>query len=167
MSDHQVALLAEWPIVLACVKISFIFYLLGDEEGFVVTEHFLEKNLEIQIEKEHLSLRLRWLGAAEANEKSGAVRQFLYTMKEQAVADGKKIILDFSHLDYMNTSFIGMVTNFVLAISDEKAQVEVVMDTKVNWQRFSYRAFATIFSQTDNVSVLDSSSTRPSIRSGK
>lgn len=120
-------------------------------------EHqFAEKNLRIKIGETPDFLRLEWIGSADAHDTDTAIKQFLYELKDRAIEKGQKIVLDFRSLEYISTKYIAMVAKLVLSISEEKGKVEVLMDTKVNWQRFSHRAFSTLTSDDNNILIIDS-----------
>lgn len=116
--------------------------------------YFTEKSLEIKIQETSDTLRLNWIGEADADAKDSETKLFLYRMKDHAVSKNTKLILDFSGLEYMNTSFIGMIANFVLAVSKDGGFVELILDTKVRWQEFSTRAFEKLFSRIENISIV-------------
>ncbi len=123
-------------------------------------ERIMVKNLELRLEESSQVLRLIWLGEADERYPGDVVRPFLYRAKDHAVSSCQRIVLDFSSLEFMNSSFIGTVTNLVTAISDEGVEVEIIFNTTISWQDLSNRAFSIIFSKKDNVTVVDLTTTQ-------
>ncbi len=123
-------------------------------------ERITIENLELRLEESAQALRVVWLGEADARYPGNEVRPFLYRVKDHAVSNGQRIVLDLSMLEFMNSSFIGTVTNLVTSIADDGAKVDVIFNTTRSWQDLSNRAFSIIFSKKDNVTVIDLAGTQ-------
>ncbi|MCU0663369.1 MAG: hypothetical protein MUC50_13715 [Myxococcota bacterium] len=119
-----------------------------------MTKTVADKNVKIQLVETSQEYQLVWRGMAEGHT-SDAVRLFLYQAKEQAAAQGAKIVMNLTLLEFMNSSFIGMVTNYVTSLSNDGAKVEIMFDTNIGWQELCRRAFSRIFASQENVTVTD------------
>ncbi len=70
-------------------------------------------NLEILLQTSPSHLRILWRGEADERNPAEVIRPFLDQGASSAVEQNRKIVIDLSALDFMNSSCIGLITNFI------------------------------------------------------
>lgn len=113
-----------------------------------------ENKLKIMSRETFIETRLTWQGETEGHA-SEAVRTFLYNAKDQALSKNAKIVLDFTQLQFMNSAYIGTITNLVNSINTNNGKVHLIFDTGTTWQNLCVRALKIIFASQENVTITD------------
>ena len=114
-------------------------------------------NLKIQVKDSPARLRLLWSGEADEQNPTQTIRPFLTQSTKTAVSQKQKIVINLSRLNFMNSSCIGLFTNFIRELDELGAEVEIVFNTSKTWQVMTMRCTSTIFSTKENIRIVDMS----------
>ena len=112
-------------------------------------------SLDIVVTETPQSLRVVWKGEADERDPRKLLLPFLDEVTDRATAAGKKITLDFGELVFMNSACIGLAIAFLKALNEREVKVDVLYDTRHDWQTLSMKCTRTIFARTDNVKISD------------
>jgi anti-anti-sigma factor len=112
-------------------------------------------NLEVRLVRSNGDLIVEWLGEADERDPSRTLRPFLDDALRAALDGHRRLVLDLTQLEFMNSSAIGLVTHFAKSGDESGSLVEVRFDTRKAWQVLSKRCTVTIFARSPNVTVVD------------
>ncbi len=106
-------------------------------------KRFVQGELTLQLEETTSELRLTWLGRSSDREPSRFLVPVLTEALERARAAGLPLVMDFSALEYMNSSTF---TPVVKALDESRRlSVSVVLEYSISrkWQALSFSALRT------------------------
>ncbi len=112
-------------------------------------------NLEILLQHTSASLTILWRGEADERSPVTNVRPFLDKGSANASAEKLSIVIDLTELEFMNSSCIGLLTNFLKSLDIHDLEVEVVFDTNKTWQVLTRRCTEIVFSRRPNITISD------------
>ena len=98
------------------------------------------------------AIELKWLGKSVEREPGKILNPIFSDLLMQGKKENKRIIVDFSFLDYMNSSTIMTISKFLEKGKDSENQITVRYNSSRRWQKMSFNALK-IF-QTSNGSIL-------------
>ncbi len=111
---------------------------------------FEKDGLEIVVGTTSSEVTVTWRGASDSRTPLAFLSPLVDKIIE--VSNGRKVTVDFSRLDFMNSSTITSVIGLVKSLNETSPSV-VVIFADVDWQRVHMRCMRTITRVLDNVRV--------------
>lgn len=108
-----------------------------------VLKQYVEGELTLELSREGGEIRLAWSGKSAQREPGRFLMPILAEALERAKAEGLSLALDFTALDYMNSSTF---TPVVKALDESRRlSVPVVLEYSLSrkWQSLSFSALRT------------------------
>lgn len=93
-------------------------------------------DLTLKIEENPADIRISWEG--KSTERDPA--RFLSPVLSSQLEKHKKLVMDFTHLQYMNSSTVTPILKLIEQISHGQGQLEIVFDRQLKWQELSFSA---------------------------
>lgn len=124
---------------------------------------FEYEGLKISVEEALGSTVIDWTGESDTRDPSSHIGPYLSELASRL--HGKAVRLRFDGLQYMNSSTVTPIMQFVRELSAVAKRVTVHYDESVQWQATSFRAMRVVARRWPNVEVLGIDS--PSRRSGR
>jgi anti-anti-sigma factor len=115
-------------------------------------ENLNKDNLNISIEMYNNVLKLYWKGVSDSRNPSLFLEPF-FTELLNEVSDYKKCVFDFTDLDFMNSSTIGPLLQFIKCVRDLPLNLVLCYSQKKEWQEMSFRSMRIITNRMENVTV--------------
>ncbi len=108
-------------------------------------------DLHINIEAQDSLVTMKWLGKSRERDP-GAM---LYPYFNEIVNDikDKQITIDFSKLEYMNSSTVPPILKLFKLLDTREISTRIIYDNQSGWQCASFKALSTIAESLDNVDV--------------
>jgi hypothetical protein len=113
---------------------------------------FEREGLLVQILDEPDTARIVWSGVSETQDPELGIGMFL----KEALPDlaGKKVVVDFRELDYMNSATTLTVLQFVRELSARGLQTELRYNPAAEWQRIAFRSLKTVTQTLPTVHIV-------------
>jgi hypothetical protein len=99
-------------------------------------------------------VEVRWIGRSIARNPRTFLQPVLSRLFDEALAAGKRLVLDFRDLEYLNSSTITPVVRLLARARDDGGRVLVRYHHHEPWQRLSFSALK-VFERADGVVHLD------------
>ena len=106
-------------------------------------------DLRIEIVCDADSLSLLWFGRSDAKDPVMVLGPLLDTLRESF--EQRATFFDFRSFEYMNSSTIHPLLNFLQTASNHAPNVVVRYDGSKTWQRLSFRAIETLARPWGNI----------------
>lgn len=103
--------------------------------------------IEVHEEEEHITAI--WLGKSVEREPGKVITPILVRLVRRSSEKGKRLILDFRSLAYMNSSTITPIIKILERAKRGSTQVTVIYDSTLKWQDLIFSAL-TIFKTKDD-----------------
>ena len=100
-----------------------------------------------------MSVTIKWLGKGDIRNPAEVLAPYL--TKLAAEAGPAMIVVDFRPLEYVNSSTVGAILQFIKQLDSHGAEVLVRYDSSVDWQRVNFLCMMTIARTLKNVRVAD------------
>lgn len=113
---------------------------------------FQSGELQIRIESTARILRLGWHGRSDSQDP-GAVLRPLFAELQSELAGDKEVELDFTKFEYMSSSTIRPIIQFLEDSRKQVRDVRVRYTPAKNWQRLSFKAIEALATGWSNVTV--------------
>lgn len=99
-------------------------------------------DLTIKVEEKNTDVYISWLGKSREREPGAVINPYI----EGIISDleGKKLIMDFVKLEYMNSSTVPSIIKMFKLLDTRKIQTKVLYNKSSNWQSASFKALSTI-----------------------
>ncbi len=107
-------------------------------------------NMEICFEAGDLN-RLIWKGKSIDRDPSATLKPYLDEVIDGI--KGGKLEVDFSPLEYMNSSTVPPIIHMAKKLNESSTKTEIFYNRSSSWQSASFKALETIVLKMDNVSV--------------
>ena len=108
-------------------------------------------DLHIEIDEKDGKIIMKWLGKSRERDP-GAL---LYPYFNEIINEIKEgdLIIDFSELEYMNSSTVPPILKLFKLIDTRKIKTKILYDGRSGWQSASFKALSTIAETLDYVDV--------------
>ena len=94
---------------------------------------------------------LQWRGEVTARDPGALLSPYLdKILLRQA---DSKVVLDFSYMDFMNSSTLVPIVSFIKKASKQSLAVELRYNSTVSWQRVSHQCMTVMCSKLTNIEV--------------
>jgi hypothetical protein len=117
------------------------------------TKSFTTNSLEIKVNENEDSIKLTWSGKSIDREPGKFISPILLEMIKRSTETGKRLILDFRHLSYMNSSTITPIIKVLERAKKGRNQITVTYEKSLRWQEVNFSALK-IFETTDQRVVI-------------
>ena len=118
-------------------------------------KRWLQGTLSLELTEAPEALRLTWAGRSTAREPARFLMPLLAESFASARTAGLPLVLDFTGLDYMNSSTL---TSVIRALDESRRlSVPVVLEYSLarRWQELSFSAFRTFETLDGRIKVTD------------
>lgn len=106
------------------------------------------RDLTLEIADVDGGIKIKWLGKSTAREPSLFLAPILTDVLRKSVEENKPIILDFTALEYMNSSTITPIIRLLDNARRGSTVVKVFYNKKLKWQELNFSALE-IFQTND------------------
>jgi len=113
-------------------------------------KNFKNDNMEIQFESGDLN-RLIWTGKSINRDPSEELNPYLDEILEHL--KGKKLEVDFSNLEYMNSSTVPPIIYMAKKLNQNNIETDIFYNCSSSWQSASFKALETIVLKMDSIKV--------------
>ena len=103
-------------------------------------ESYRSNLLEVEVEETDKSVVTKWTGKSVDRNPSEFIVPILTNLLERNNGTTKKIVLDFQHLDYMNSSTITPIIKILERAKRGNVQLVVEYNKGLKWQDLSFSA---------------------------
>ena len=113
------------------------------------TNQYTNGLLNIVVSEEGASITVIWSGKSVDREPSKFITPILVRLVKRCSEQNKRLVLDFRHLSYMNSSTITPIIKILERARRGSTQVTVLYDGDLKWQELIFSAL-TIFTTKDD-----------------
>jgi len=103
-------------------------------------EKFNNNNLEIIIEENPSNLEIFWIGKSTDRMPSNFLNPIFKQIFTRSSTANKKLVMDFTKLEYMNSSTIMSISKFIEQGKNQDYHLTVLYNKKRRWQELSFSA---------------------------
>jgi anti-anti-sigma regulatory factor len=104
------------------------------------TKTFTNHSLEIKVIESDDSIKLLWSGKSIDREPSKFITPILLDIIKRSTDVGKRVVLDFSKLAYMNSSTITPIIKVLERAKKGKNKITVSYEKSLRWQEVNFSA---------------------------
>jgi hypothetical protein len=115
---------------------------------------FQFEQLRLQVDTLGEAVHIVWLGCSDMRNPAEAIEPFLKGLVPKFPY--KKVVLDFSKFEYMNSATVSPIMAFVRLLDSQSFTTTLRYDIKVDWQRVNCNCMKAISRTLKHVSVLES-----------
>jgi anti-anti-sigma regulatory factor len=112
------------------------------------TRTFTNNSLEIKVTENEDSIKLTWSGKSIDREPGKFISPILLDIIKRSTDAGKRVILDFGKLAYMNSSTITPIIKVLERAKKGKNKITVTYEKSLRWQEVNFSALR-IFETAD------------------
>jgi hypothetical protein len=112
------------------------------------TKTFTNHSLEIKVIESDDSIKLLWSGKSIDREPSKFITPILLDIIKRSTDVGKRVVLDFCKLAYMNSSTITPIIKVLERAKKGKNKITVNYEKSLRWQEVNFSALK-IFETAD------------------
>ena len=120
--------------------------------GATLTRHH-EGALSIDVAEEEGALVLAWRGRSDAREPGRFLVPVLEAAFERARAGGRRLVLDFTAVEYMNSSTFTPIVKLLAQARAATVPVALVYSLARSWQALSFSALRTFETRDGRITV--------------
>lgn len=111
-------------------------------------------DLEINItEEDDERVKINWLGVSNARDPAVIINPIID--KITAELDCKEVTIDFTDLEYINSSTVPPIVRLIKEIHKKSIKTYVAYDHSSKWQQESFRALGTLAKVLRNVVIVE------------
>ena len=110
-------------------------------------ETYKNNMLRIEVEEDESTIYIKWLGKSVDREPGIFVTPILSRAIEKGEG-GKKVIMDFCNLEFMNSSTITPISKIMESAKSGNCRLSILYTQSINWQELSFSALK-IFETSD------------------
>lgn len=114
-------------------------------------ENLVADNLKILVQ-DGAEAVMQWQGTSTAREPAAIINP--YVDKIVPLLKNKPVRVDFTQLQYMNSSTVTPIIRLIRLFDSEGIKTTVIYDKNSKWQQASFKALETLARMLDNIDVL-------------
>ncbi|HSN93264.1 MAG TPA: STAS domain-containing protein [Anaeromyxobacteraceae bacterium] len=114
---------------------------------------FAERDLVIEVQESGEEIRLVWSGKSIDREPGRFLMPIFNQLLERVRGDPKRIAIDFSRVEYMNSSTFAPLVKLLDAARRSGASVVLEYSPSRNWQTLSFTALRTFETPDGRIAV--------------
>ena len=107
--------------------------------------------LVIKLEKKGGNVVMSWLGKSRERDPAALLNPYFDEIASEV--EGSKITVDFINLEYMNSSTVPPIIQFVKRLDTLNVITNVYYDKSSEWQSASFKALGTISQGLKNINI--------------
>lgn len=115
-------------------------------------QDFEDGNLKITVTEESDKHTMMWIGQSDARDSAVIVNPYLDEFLNNF--KGKELVLDFQNLDYMNSSSIAPIIQFIFKLNKKAIKTAVLYSAALKWQKVSFKAIEALSKAMPSISVI-------------
>jgi len=113
------------------------------------TKKYTNKFLSIHVAEQASNIKVQWQGKSIDREPAKFISPILVKVLNMASVMNKRIIMDFQHLSYMNSSTITPIIKILERAKKGMIKITIVYQKSMKWQELNFSALE-IFKTKDN-----------------
>jgi len=114
-------------------------------------EDYNISNLKITISETEDSLIMIWKGSSDSANPGDDLNP--YFQDNVVNFQNKKLMIDFSELEYMNSSTVPPIIKLIGLLNSKNITTTIIYLKDSNWQRTSFKALESIVKSMNNIEV--------------
>ncbi len=114
-------------------------------------ENMNDGTLTIEI-KDDAIITMSWLGRSENREPATVLNPYLAKIIDGL--SGKELAVDFTKLEYMNSSTVPPIIQLLKNLEAKKVVTKIFYDKESKWQAASFKALETISKAMTSIEVM-------------
>lgn len=114
-------------------------------------ENMIDGALSIEI-RDGEKITMSWLGKSESREPSAVLNPYL--AKTIDAISGKGMVVDFTKLEYMNSSTVPPIIQLIKNLNSKSIATKIYYDKESKWQAASFKALETISKALSSIEVI-------------
>ena len=115
---------------------------------------FTQKSLTLRVDDVGERYEVHWSGKSTARNPSQFIAPILKATMQAAEDNGRMVRLDFTQIEYMNSSTVTPVIRVLDAAKRKQIEVEVVYAADLRWQELSFSALRVFCDKGSSISIL-------------
>ena len=113
---------------------------------------FTDRSLTIEIHSDS-TVQVSWRGRSTARDPEQFILPILTQALDTAGAEDKPLVLDFRHLEYMNSSTVTPLIRVLGEARKRNLQLTVLYDKKLNWQALNFSALEVFHTEDNRIEI--------------
>lgn len=118
------------------------------------TEKLSNNLLKLEITEDATSLVMKWLGKSTDREPDLFISPILARLLDKSINTGKKIIMDFQDIEYINSSTITPVSKMLEKAKKGSSPISVLYKIEKNWQELSFSALKIFETKDKRIEII-------------
>jgi len=114
-------------------------------------ENMKEGTLSIEIDDGE-KITMSWHGRSESREPASVLNPYLVKLIDSI--SGKELIVDFTKLEYMNSSTVPPIIQMIKNLNTKAIITKIFYDKESKWQAASFKALETISKTMTSIEVV-------------
>ena len=115
---------------------------------------FTNKALTIRVDDLGDRYEVHWSGKSTARNPSQFIAPILTATMQAAEKNSRMVVLDFTRVEYMNSSTVTPVIRVLDEAKRKGLEVEVVYAADLKWQELSFSALRVFCDEGSSISIL-------------
>lgn len=111
-----------------------------------------EGTLEINSSISNGKASIIWLGKSQDRDPGHVLNPYFEEIIKEL--NGTEVLIDFSKLEYMNSSTVTAIINLIRMLEESKISTKLQYDKNLKWQTASFKALETITESMNNIKVI-------------
>ena len=116
-------------------------------------ETFTSRNLTLEVEDDGHTMRVGWLGKSTARDPGAFIAPLLSKALAHARSVKRPLIMDFTRLEYMNSSTITPIIRILDEAKRTGLTVTVMYRQSLKWQELSFSALEIFQTQDGRIEI--------------
>ncbi len=108
-------------------------------------------SLKIVFNKQGGRTLMSWIGQSDDRNPSVSLNPYLDSLIDGL--KGTELIVEYRRLDYMNSSTVPPIIQFLKKLNSNGIKTEIVYDSNSKWQCASFKALETLSLMMNNITV--------------
>ena len=110
-------------------------------DGKPVLKNFASNGLKINTHIDGHTAIMNWLGQSDSRNPGAELNPYLDSLVEEM--EGLELTINFADLEYMNSSTVSPIIQFLKKLNAQEIQTEVTYKAASKWQSASFKALET------------------------
>ena len=116
-------------------------------------QEYVSNDLSIHVDGEGETINVLWLGKSTERTPGRFISPILQSVLDQASGAGKRVVLDFRKLGYMNSSTVTPLIHFLEMARRSQCQISIMYDKSARWQDLSFSALRVFVTQDNRIRI--------------
>ncbi len=116
-------------------------------------KNYSNELLNIQVVDNNGDLEVNWTGKSIARKPGKFITPIMVNVLKQSSNKNKRIIVDFTELDYMNSSSITPIIKILERAKNGTVQIHVLYKKNLKWQELIFSALEIFQTKDDRIEI--------------